>query len=180
VEALKNAGADVFVDMAVGRYATEAIRKAYQLGWHPLQFVPNASLSLAAFIDPAGADEARGIVSNARSKGWRTAQQQADPAVHAFLDWMRTYNPDASLRDANNVYGYEVAQTLVEVLKSCGNDLSRDNVMKHAAGLDLTLGMLRPGIRITTSPTDYRPIKQLLLVRFNGQDWEGIGDITGD
>jgi branched-chain amino acid transport system substrate-binding protein len=94
--------------------------------------------------------------------------------VRAFLEWMRKYNPDASMRDANNVYGYEVAQTLVEVLKKCGGDLTRANVMKQAASLDLELGMLRPGIRVTTSPTDYQPIKQLYLIRFDGQDWSPI------
>ena len=93
---------------------------------------------------------------------------------------MRKYNPTASLRDANNVYGYEVAQMLVQVLKQCGNDLTRENVMKQAASLDMTLGMLRPGIRITTSPTDYRPIKQLYLIRFNGQNWVSIGGIVSE
>ena len=91
--------------------------------------------------------------------------------MHAFVEWKHKYNPDASLRDANNVYGYEVAQTLVEVLKKCGGNLTRANVMKQAASLDLELGMLRPGIRITTSQSDYQPIKQLYLIRFNGKDW---------
>jgi branched-chain amino acid transport system substrate-binding protein len=93
---------------------------------------------------------------------------------------MKQYNTEANDRDANNVYGYEVAQTLVAVLKQCGNDLTRENVMKQAASLNLELGMLRPGIRISTSPTDYRPIKQLYLVRFNGQHWVPTGDIAGD
>ena len=94
----------------------------------------------------------------------------AIPAVREFLEWMSKYNPQASLRDENNVYGYELAQALVEVLKKCGDDLTRANVMKQAASLDLELGMLRPGIRITTSPTDYQPIKQLFLIQFNGKD----------
>ena len=104
-------------------------------------------------------------------KSWLKPASNRDPAVRAFLEWMRKYNPDASLRDANNVYGYEVAQTLEEVLKKCGNELTRANAMKQAASLDLELGMLRPGIRITTSPTDYQPIKQLYLIQFDGQDW---------
>ena len=87
---------------------------------------------------------------------------------------MRNYNSAGSLRDANNVYGYEVAQTVVEVLKRCGADLTRVNVMKQAASLDLELGMLRPGIRVTTSPTDYQPIKQLFLVQFDGHAWVPI------
>jgi branched-chain amino acid transport system substrate-binding protein len=172
IVALKNSGADVFMNLVVGRLATRAIRKAYDIDWHPLQFIPNASLSIAAFLEPAGLKKAAGIVTNARSKSWLKPQAAQDPAVRAFLEWMRKYNPDASLRDANNVYGYEVAQTLVEVLKRCGGDLTRANVIKQAANLDLELGMLRPGIRVTTSPTDYQPIKQLFLIRFNGHDWD--------
>jgi hypothetical protein len=93
---------------------------------------------------------------------------------------MKKYNSDASLRNANYVYGYEVVQTLVEVLKKCDDDLTRANVMKQATSLDLTLGMLRPGIKITTSPTDYRPIKQLFLIKFDGQRWVPIGNVIGD
>jgi branched-chain amino acid transport system substrate-binding protein len=176
IVALKNSGADVFMNLAVGRLATQAIRKAYDLDWHPLQFIPNASLSIAAFLEPAGLKKSAGIIANARSKSWLRPQSRQDLAVRAFLDWMKKYNPDASLRDANNVYGYQVAQTIVEVLKKCGDNLTRANVMKHATSLDLELGMLRPGIRITTSPTDYQPIKQLFLIRFDGQDWAPIGN----
>ncbi|MGA3043860.1 MAG: ABC transporter substrate-binding protein [Bryobacteraceae bacterium] len=176
IAAFKNSGADVFMNLAVGRMATHAIRKAYDIGWHPLQFIPNASLSVAAFLEPAGLAKAAGIVCNARSKSWLQPQSKEDPAVRAYLAWMEKYNPGASLRDANNVYGYEVAQTMLEVLKKCGNDLTRANVMKQAASLDLELGMLRPGIRIKTSPTDYQPIKQLFLIQFDGRDW---GPVNG-
>ena len=171
IVALKNSGADVFMNLVVGRLATRAIGKAYDIDWHPLQFIPNASLSIAAFLEPAGLQKAAGIITTARSKSWLKPPSRQYPAVRAFLEWMRKYNPDASMRDANNVYGYEVAQTLVEVLKKCGGDLTRANVMKQAASLDLELGMLRPGIRVTTSPTDYQPIKQLYFIRFDGHDW---------
>ena len=176
VEALKATGADVFLNMAIGRFATEAIRHAYDIGWHPLQFIPNASISTEAFLDPAGLQKAKGVISNARSKFWLDPDMRSDPGVRAFLDWMKTYNSGASLRDAENVYGYEVAQALVEVLKKCGDDLTRPNVMKQAANLDLELGMLRPGIKVTTSPTDYQPIKQLFLVKFDGRHWRPISD----
>jgi branched-chain amino acid transport system substrate-binding protein len=171
IMALKNSGADVFLNLSVGMFASQAIRKAYDMGWRPLQFIPNASLSVTAFLDPAGLEKAAGIVSNARSKGWSHPQARSDPAVREFLEWMSRYNPQASLRDQNNVAGYERAQALVEVLKKCGDNLTRANVMKQAASLDLELGMLRPGIRITTSPSDYQPIKQLYLIRFNGKEW---------
>lgn len=180
IMALKNSGADVFMNLAVGKFATEAIRQAYDIDWHPLQFVPNASLSITSFLEPAGLEKCVGIITSARSKGWLKPQSRSDPAVREFVDWMRKYNPEASLRDANYVYGYEVAQTLVEVLKKCGDNLTRANVMEKATSLDLELGMLRPGIRITTSPTDYRPIKQMYLIQFNGKDWVTLGNVIGD
>jgi branched-chain amino acid transport system substrate-binding protein len=180
IAALKDSGADVFMNLAVGRLATRAIRKAYDMGWHPLQFIPNASLSVAAFLEPAGLNKVAGIITNARSKSWLKPQSKQDLAVRTYLDWMAKYNPDANIRDANYVYGYEVAQTAVEVLKKCGGDLTRANVMKQAASLDLELGMLRPGIRVTTSPTDYQPIKQLFLIQFDGQDWVPIGMPAGN
>ena len=179
IEALKASGADVFINLAIGKSATRAIRKAYDTDWHPLQFIPNASLSIAAFLDPAGLDKATGIITNARSKGWATPQARADPAVKDYLDWMHKYNPDASLRDQIYVGGYERAQALAEVLRKCGDDLTRANVMKQAASLDFELPMLLPGIRVRTSPTDYQPIKDLYLVRFNGKDWLPVQTVTG-
>jgi branched-chain amino acid transport system substrate-binding protein len=179
IVALKNSGADVFMNLAVGRFATQVIRKAYDIGWRPLQFIPNASLSIAAFLEPAGLEKSAGIITNARSKNWLRPQSKNDPAVRAFLDWMRKYNADANIRDANNVYGYQVAQTVVEVLKKCGDNLTRANVMKQAASLDLELGMLRPEIKVTTSATDYQPIKQLFLIQFDGKDWGAVGKVVG-
>jgi branched-chain amino acid transport system substrate-binding protein len=180
VVALKDSGAGVFMNLAVGGFATRAIREAYDIGWHPLQFIPNASLSIAAFLEPAGLEKAAGIITNARSKSWLRPQARRDPAVSAFLEWMRKYNPDANIRDANYVYGYEVAETIVEVLKKCADNLTRANVMKQAASLDLELGMLHLGIRITTSATDYRPIKQLFLIQFDGKDWVPLGNPIGN
>jgi branched-chain amino acid transport system substrate-binding protein len=180
IMALKASGADVFLNLSLGAFATQAIRTAYDMDWHPLQFIPNASLSVAAFLDPAGLEKAEGIISNARSKGWSEPQARSDPAVAEFLDWMGKYNPQASLRDQNNVAGYERAQALIEVLTKCGDNLTRVNVMKQAADLNLEVGMLRPGIRITTSPKDYQPIKQLYLIQFNGKTWVPIGAVIGE
>jgi branched-chain amino acid transport system substrate-binding protein len=175
--ALKDSGADVFLNFAVGPFATEAIRKAYDLDWHPLQFIANASLSTAAFLEPAGLPKAAGIITNARSKGWLEPQTQSDPAVREFVEWMRQYNPQASLRDQNNVAGYERAAALVEVLKKCGDNLTRANVMQQAAHLDIELGMLRPGIRVRTTPADYQPIHQLFLMKFDGRGWVPFGPV---
>ena len=177
--ALKDSGADVFFNFAVGPFATKSVRAAYDLGWRPLQFIPNASLSIAAFLEPAGLEKSAGLICNARSKGWWSPRSHDDPAVREFLDWMSKYNPKASLRDQDNVAGYERAQTLVAVLQKCGDNLTRANVMKQAANLDLELGMLRSGIKIKTSPTDYQPIHQLFLIRFDGQQWQGFGGLIG-
>lgn len=179
IDVLKASGADVFINLALGRSSTRAIRKAYDIGWRPTQFIPNASLSVAAFLDPAGLEKASGIITNARSKGWATQRSRSDPAVRDYLEWMRRYNSGASLRDQINVAGYERAQAMVEVLRKCGDDLTRENVMKQAASLDLEIGLLRPGIRVTTSPTDYQPIKQLYLVKFVGGAWVPMGEVVG-
>jgi branched-chain amino acid transport system substrate-binding protein len=177
---LKESGADVLLNFSIGLVATQVIRKVYELDWHPMQFIPNASVSIAAVLEPAGLEKAAGVIANARSKGWHAAQAKSDPAVREFLEWMSRYNPQASLRDQNNVAGYERAQALVAVLKQCGNDLSRTSVMKVASNLDLELGMLRPGIRIKTSPTDYQPIKQLFLIQFDGKEWRSIGPVSSE
>jgi branched-chain amino acid transport system substrate-binding protein len=180
LHALKNSGADIFLNFSIGQFATIAIRKAFDMDWHPLQFIPNASISIAAFLEPAGLSKSANVISNARSKGWHAAQAQRDPAVRDFLEWMSKYNPEANLRDQNNVAGYERAEALVAVLKACGNDLTRTNVMKEAASLDLELPMLRPGIRVKTSSTDYQPIKQLFLIQFDGKEWRPIGPVSSE
>lgn len=174
ITALQASGADVFFNFSIGPFATQAIRQAFDLGWHPLQFIPNASLSIAAFLDPAGLEKAAGIIANARSKGWMSPRAQNDPAVRDFLDWMKKYNSQASLRDQDNVAGYERAQALVAVLTRCGDNLTRSNVMKQAANLNLELGMLRPGISVKTTPTDYQPIRQLFLIQFDGSQWKSF------
>jgi len=180
VVALKNSGADVFVNMTVGKFATQTIRKAYDIGWRPLEIIPNASISVTSFLEPAGLEKAVGIVTSARSKRPTDAASREDPAVREYLDWMKKYDSTANVRDANVLFGYEAAETMVAVLKQCGDDLTRENVMKQAASLDLELGMLVPGIRVTTSATDYRPIKQLILMRFDGRVWVPFGDVIGE
>lgn len=178
IEALKNSGADVFFDFAVGATVTEAIRAAYDSGWRPLQFIANASLSAAAFLDPAGRDKAAGVITSARSKNWLRSQAERDPEVRDYLDWLAKYDPQASLRDQLVVSGYERAEALVAVLKKCGDNLTRANLMAQAASLDLSLGMLRPGIRVRTSPSDYQPIKQLFLIQYDGQQWVSLDRIA--
>lgn len=177
---LKGSGADVFFDFCTGAFATRAMRAAYDSGWKPMQFIPNASLSVAAFLEPAGIEKASGIISNARSKGWLRPSEQSDPDVRAFVDWMKKYNSQANWRDQNNVAGYERAEALVEVLRRCGDNLTRANVMKQAANLDIEIGMLRAGIRVKTAPDDYQPIKQLFLVRFDGRAWQAVSPVVSN
>lgn len=167
---VKESGADVFMNFCIGVMATQAIHKAAELDWHPLQFIPNASLSVAAFLEPAGLEKAAGLISNARSKGWHTAESQRDPAVRDFLEWMNKYNGDANLRDQNNVAGYERAEALVEVLKNCGNDLSRANVMNKFAS----------GNPCEDQSYGYQPIKQLFLIQFDSKEWKPLGPISSD
>jgi branched-chain amino acid transport system substrate-binding protein len=178
--AFKEAGADLFFNFSIGPFATQSIREAYDIGWHPLQFIPNASLSTAAFLDPTGLEKAQGIITNARSKGWLGAENHTDPDVREFLEWMRKYNPQASLRDQNNVAGYERAEALVEVLRKCGDDLTRANVIRQASHLNLELPMLRPGISFRTTPDDLQPIHQLFLMRFDGRNWVSFGGLIDD
>jgi branched-chain amino acid transport system substrate-binding protein len=180
IQALKNSRADVFLNFAIGPFATQAIRMAYDLDWHPVQFIPNASLSVAAFLDPAGLEKSAGIITNARSKGWLRDFEQSDPEVRDFVNWMHQYNPQASLRDQNNVAGYERAEALVELLKKCGNDLTRANIMKQASHLDLTVPMLRAGIKFRTAPGDFQPIHQFFLMQFDGTRWRSFGGLISD
>jgi branched-chain amino acid transport system substrate-binding protein len=179
IDTLQRSGADTFMNFALGITASNAIRRAHDIGWQPLQFIPNASLSVSAFLEPAGLSKAAGIISSARSKSWWHANAAADPEVRDFLDWMAHYDPGVSPRDQLSVAGYERAEALVAVIRKCGDELTRANLMAQAASLDLTIGMLRPGIRIRTTPDDYQPIKQLFLIRFDGTEWTALETISG-
>ena len=180
IQQLKAAGATVFMDFTFGHFTTDALRKAHDLDWHPLQFIPVGSISIAAFLDPAGLEAAQGIISSAHSKGWLRPGAADVPDVAAYLQWMTTYNTEGNLRDALNVWAYQVCDTLVHVLTQCGDNLTRANVMKQATSLDFTPKMMSSGIKVTTSPTDYRPIKQFYLIKFEGHGWVPDGKIISE
>ncbi|HXY99909.1 MAG TPA: ABC transporter substrate-binding protein [Stellaceae bacterium] len=181
IVALQATGADVFVDIAGPKFAAQAIRRAYDIGWRPLHFLNTVGSAVGAVLQPAGLEKSVGIITARYYKDPTDPQWQDDPAFKDWLAWMGKYNPGASLADYYNVLGYNLAMTLVQVLKQCGDDLSRENVMRQAANLHaLALPMLLPGITINTSPTDYRPIKQLRLVRFDGKTWEPFGEVIAD
>jgi branched-chain amino acid transport system substrate-binding protein len=175
---LKESGADVFVSITTPKFAAQVIRRAAEIDWKPLQILANVSASVGAVMLPAGFENAQGVLSAAFDKDGADPQWDDDPGMKKFLDFLRTYDPGGNRLDAATVYGYGAAQTLVQVLKQCGDDLTRENVMKQAANLkDFTPDTLLPGIKINTSPTDFAPIDQLQLMRFKGQKWELFGDI---
>jgi len=176
---LQGSGATVFFNITTPKFAAQAIRKAYDIGWRPLQFLNNISVSVASVLTPAGLDKATGIITNAYLKDPHDPQFADDPAMNEWRDFMAKSYPEGSTKDSLNVYGYSVARTLVDVLKRCGDTLTRENVMKQAAHLDLSPGTLQPGVKISTSPTDFFPIKQLRLAKFDGKSWAVFGEALG-
>ena len=138
----------------------------------------NVAISITAVIQPAGPEKAVGIIIAGYLKDPTDPQWQGTPEYNDWLAWMKKYNSSANVADANNVYGYSVAQTMVAVLKQCGNNLTRENLMKQAASIhDLKLPMLLPGIIVSTSATDFAPIKQMQLMKFDGKIWKLFGEV---
>ncbi len=175
---LKASGADVFFNVATPKFAAQAIKKAAELGWKPVHLLNRVANYVGAVLKPAGFDNAKGILSSSYLKDPTDATWKNDPALKEWLAFMDKYYPDGDKTSALVVGAYLYAQTLVQVLKQCGDDLTRENVMKQAANLkDLELGMLLPGIRINTGPNDFAPIKQMQMKRFNGEVYEPAGPI---
>jgi len=180
VISLREAGVDVFFNTAAGKFAAQAIRKAADLHWKPLQILSNYSSSVAAVLTPAGMDNAKDIVSTQFQKDPNDPRWHGDAGYVEWLAWMKRYLPEGDRTDIFNVYGYLSAQTLVEVLKQCGGDFSRESIRKAAEALrDIRLPMLMPGIVLNTSPSEHLPIRQLYLIRFDGQSWQSFGAVQG-
>jgi ABC-type branched-subunit amino acid transport system substrate-binding protein len=179
---LKSSGADVFMNITTPKFAAQAIKKVAELGWKPLHILNNVGASVGSVIKPAGFENAQGIISAAYLKDVSDPQWDNDAGMKQFLDFLARDFPEGNKLDSSTVVGYGVAQTLVQVLKQCGDELTRDNIMKQAANLkDFRTEMLLPGITINTSATDFAPISQLQLMRFKGERWELFGDIiSGD
>jgi branched-chain amino acid transport system substrate-binding protein len=178
---LQSTGADVFVDIALPKAAAQSIRKTYDIGWRPLYILNSVGSAVGAVLQPAGLEKSVGIISARYYKDPTDPQWRGDPAFQDWLAWMKRYNPDGDIADYYNVLAYNEAMTLVQVLKQCGDDLSRENIMRQAANIHgLALPMLLPGVTVNTSPTDYRPIKQLRLVRFDGQTWRAASELIDD
>ena len=175
---LKNSGANVFYNVTIPKYAAQAIKKTAEIGWKPLHLLNNVSNSVGAVLKPAGLQNSKDIVSTFYLKDPTDPTWQNDAGYKDWLAFMKKYYPEGDLSDLGNVYGYTVAQGLVQVLKQCGNDLSRENVMKQAASIKgLSLPMLLPGIKVNTGPTDFYPIEQEQLAKFDGERWVLFGEI---
>ncbi len=179
---LKSTGADVFMNITTPKFAAQAIKKIAEIGWKPMHFLNNVSASVGSVIKPAGFDASQDIISAAYVKDASDKQWDNDPGMKEFYAFMNKWFPEGDKLDGGTVVGYGVAQTLVQVLKQCGDNLTRENVMKQAASLkDFRTEVLLPGIKINTGPNDFAPISQLQLMKFKGEKWELFGDvISGD
>src|SRR5499433_1910139 len=175
---LKNSGANVFYNVTIPKFAVQAIKKAHDIGWKPVHFLNNVSSSLSTVLKPAGLDASRGLITALYMKEITDPQYKSDKGYLEWVAFMKKYYPEGALDDQSNAYGYLAAQTMVQVLKQCGNDLSRENIMKQAASLkNFELPLLLPGIKVNTSPTDFAPIEQEQLARFNGEKWDLFGEL---
>ncbi len=175
---LKAAGADIFFNVATPKHAAQAIRKAAEIGWKPVHLLNSVSQSVGSVLKPAGLEQSKDIVSAAYVKDPTDPSFKDDAALKEWTAFMDKYLPDGDKTSSFTVYGYSVAQTLVQVLKQSGDTLTRENVMKQAANLkNLSLGMLLPGITVNTGPNDFFPIEQMQLMKFNGTTWDRFGPV---
>src|SRR4051812_15823119 len=175
---LKASGANVFFNVTTPKFAAQAIRTAHDSGWEPLHLLNNVSLSVGSVLTPAGLEKSVGIITAHYGKDPTDPQWDNDPGLNRWRAFMKKYYPEGSLIDALNVYGYSVSQTLHQVLKQAGDNLTRENVMRQAANLknfETDTGL--PGMKINTSPTNYAPIQQMRLARFDGKAWALFGEL---
>jgi branched-chain amino acid transport system substrate-binding protein len=178
IVSLEKSGANVLLTIAIPKFAAQTIRKVDDIGWKPTQILSNVSSSVGLVMRPAGLEKSVGIISATYGKDPTDPQWQNTPEYNEWLAWMKKYNSSGNVADADTVYGYSAAQTMVAVLKACGNDLTRENLMKQAANIqDLQLPMLLPGIIVSTSVNDFAPIKQMQLQKFDGITWQLFGDV---
>ena len=176
---LKSSGADVFFNVTTPKFAAQAIRKAAELGWKPVHYLNNVSSGAGSVMLPAGAGNGIGVISAFYQRDPSDPQWEQTAEWREWREWMRTWYPRGDPADNLNVYGYNVAQLLVKVLEQAGDDLTRANVMRQAANLDLTLPMLLPGVNVKTAPDDYFPFERARLARWDGRTWVLFGKVYG-
>ena len=178
IVSLQTSGANVLLTVALPKFAAQTIRKIYEIGRKPTHILSSVSNSVGLVMRPAGPEKSVGIISATYGKDPTDPQWQDTLEYNEWLAWMKKYNTSGNVADADTVYGYSAAQTMVAVLKACGDNLTRENLMKQAASIrDLQLPMLLPGIIISTSANDFTPIKQMQLQKFDGTTWQLFGDL---
>ncbi len=168
---------DIFVNVATPKFAAQAIRKLGELKWTPVQFLSNVSVSVGSVMKPAGYENGQGILSAAYLKDPKDPRWKDDPAMNEWRAFMTKWYPEGDQEDAATVFAYGIAKGLEQVLRQCGDDLTRENIMKQAANLNFEIGIYLPGTKIKTSPTDFAPLEQLQMMRFKGESWELFGPI---
>jgi ABC-type branched-subunit amino acid transport system substrate-binding protein len=176
---LKATGADIFFNITIPKFSAQAIKKLADIGWKPVHYLNGVSASVGGVIIPAGPQNAVDVITAYYLKDPTEAAWQDTKEFKDWLGWMQKYYPGGDLKDANNVYAYTAAQSLVEVLKKCGDNLTRENVMRQAANMDHPLPMLLPGVRVKTAPDDFYPIEQQQLQKWDGTKWVRFGKVYG-
>ena len=176
---LKASGADTFFNITTPKFAAQAIKKAAELGWKPLHYLNSVSSAVGSVLVPAGIEASVGLITAGYIKDPTDPQFQKGKEWDDWLAYMKKYHPSGDLKDNFNVYGYTVAQTMVQVLKQAGDNLTRANIMKEAANLDMVLPMLLPGVNVKTGPDDFYPIEREQLMRFDGKTWQLFGKVYG-
>jgi branched-chain amino acid transport system substrate-binding protein len=179
IVALKASGADVFFNVTTAKFAAQAIRKSDEIGWKPLHLINSISSAVASVLEPAGLDKSVGLITAAYGKDPTDPQFKDDPGVRDYFHFMHTYFPEGDVNNMQNAVTYSRTMTLLQVLRQCGDDLSRDNIMRQASQLDLELPMLLPGIRVRTGIDRPSAITEMQLQRFTGQSWERFGELGG-
>jgi branched-chain amino acid transport system substrate-binding protein len=175
---LQGSGANVFFNITTPKFAAQAIRKAYDIGWKPVHYVNNVSASIGSVLTPAGLEKSVGLISTQYLKDPLDGAWKDDPGMKDWYAFMAKYFPEGDLKDGSNVYGYAAAQTLVQVLKQAGENLTRENIMKQAASLrDIQLPIALPGVKVSTNANDFAPIQSEQLVRFDGKQWVRFGEV---
>ncbi|MBX6374391.1 MAG: ABC transporter substrate-binding protein [Acetobacteraceae bacterium] len=178
IVSLQATGADVLLTATTPKFAAQTVRKVYDIGWRPMHFLTNVSISVASVMQPAGPEKGVGIITSAYIKDPTDPEWSDDPGMNEWRAFMRRYMPDADLTDGHYVYAYGVCKTLLQVLHQCGTDLSRQNIMRQTTSLrDLEIPTLLPGIKVNTAPDNYRPIRQMQLQRWDGTTWRRFGNI---
>ena len=174
---IKGVNPDIFITVATPKFAAQAIKKIGELNWHPVQFLTNVSVSVSSVLKPAGLDNSQGIISAAYLKDPNDPQWKDDAGLKEWRAFMTKWYPEGDQADAATVFGYGVAKGLEQVLRQCGDDMTRENLMKQMQKMNMEIGIYLPGIKITTSDTDWSPIKQLQLMKFEGETWKLFGPL---